>query len=169
VIREGQNAGRVIPAHSSWGTGCLTQEKNLVERHFRAARGSESEQVKGSLTWEDLTGEHVVVVLGDPGAGKTTEFEQQAQRIPGAVYLPIRTFLLLPLGEPRLRSETLFLDALDEMRASGNGRHEVLDRIIGRLAASCTSGTSKQAEQKSCLPPQCRRTKPGVGSRAYSR
>jgi hypothetical protein len=73
----------------------------------------------------------MVVVLGEPGAGKSTELEREAARNPGALFLSIRGFLRAP--DQDLQASTLFLDALDEMRASGGNQHEVLDRVIQRL------------------------------------
>ncbi len=106
------------------------EEKILVERRFRVPAGP-GEPQEAILTWKDLTSEHVVVVLGEPGSGKSTEFEEAGKQ-PGAIALPIRTFLRVLLDSADLRSKTLFLDALDEMR-SGPNRHEVLDSVIQRL------------------------------------
>lgn len=104
----------------------------FIERRFRWSRDRETGQAEESLTWEDFGQEQVIVVLGEPGAGKTTEFEHQAARESDANFLTIRKFLRLPLEDPQLRSETLYLDGLDEMRADGS-RHGVLDSIITRL------------------------------------
>ena len=59
------------------------------------------------------------VLLGDPGAGKTTEFEREAEALgDDAVCLPARDFLAL--AETRVAEwsgKTLFIDGLDEVRA----------------------------------------------------
>jgi len=106
------------------------EQKFLVERRFRLP-ASPGKARESTLTWEDLASDPVVVVLGDPGAGKSTELEREASRTPDAVFFSIRRFLRAP--DQDLQAGTLFLDALDEMRASGSNQHEVLDRVIQRL------------------------------------
>ena len=59
------------------------------------------------------------VLLGDPGAGKTTEFKRET-RVLGeeAEYVSARSFIRLDLeSHPEWRDKTLFIDGLDEMRA----------------------------------------------------
>jgi hypothetical protein len=73
------------------------------------------------------------VLLGEPGAGKTTVFEQEAQ---AAGFEPIaaRDFIVLDL--PEWRNWTLFIDGLDEMRAGGRGDGQrQFDAIRNKLDA----------------------------------
>jgi len=72
----------------------------------------------------------VVVVLGEPGSGKSTELEREAERTGGAL-LTIRKFLR-PVG-PETWSGPLFLDGLDEARASGSDRNSVLHDVVRKL------------------------------------
>jgi hypothetical protein len=79
-----------------------------------------------------------LVLLGDPGAGKTTEFKEEraALSVAGAeaCYLTARNFAWDIDSDPDLRNKVLLIDGLDEIRAgSGDGRAP-LDRIRRRLA-----------------------------------
>ena len=55
------------------------------------------------------------ILLGEPGVGKTTAFQIEAEA-PGGQYLHIEKFIHLDI-EPEWREKTLFLDGLDEVRA----------------------------------------------------
>ncbi|MEI7228704.1 hypothetical protein [Pectobacterium carotovorum] len=69
-----------------------------------------------------------IVLLGDPGAGKTHLFKQFAA-LQGAKYLTVRHFLS---GVPIDNQKTLFIDALDEKRSASNSS-DVVDDIVRRL------------------------------------
>ena len=70
------------------------------------------------------------VLLGAPGAGKTTEFQEEARRA-GARYVTARDFATL--DDPEWQGRTLFIDALDEMRAGSADGRTPLDKIRGKL------------------------------------
>ncbi|TXI81204.1 MAG: hypothetical protein E6Q44_05010 [Flavobacteriales bacterium] len=70
------------------------------------------------------------VLLGEPGAGKTSAFAEEATAT-GGLHLSIAEFLLDGLQE-ELRERTLFLDGLDETRASGAGE-SILLQVRARL------------------------------------
>lgn len=72
-----------------------------------------------------------IVVLGDPGSGKTTSFEQASALEPNAVFVSVRDFL--SLSSRRWRGKTLFLDGLDEQRAKSADGTSILDRIREKL------------------------------------
>lgn len=72
-----------------------------------------------------------VVVLGDPGSGKSTSFEQSAATEPNAVFIPIRDFLAFQAD--RWEGKTLYLDGLDEQRAKSVDGRGALDRIRAKL------------------------------------
>jgi len=75
------------------------------------------------------------VLLGDPGAGKTTEFEEEC-RILGnsAHYVTARNFVTLDIGTRReWRDKVLFIDSLDEIRAGAPDARVPLDLIRNRL------------------------------------
>ena len=75
------------------------------------------------------------VLLGDPGAGKTTAFEMECDALAdGAHLVDARDFIALdPEVHPEWRGKTLFIDALDEVRIGGHGTRTPFDAIRNRL------------------------------------
>lgn len=71
------------------------------------------------------------VLLGDPGAGKTTLFEQEAKDSNGH-YLSARDFLTFNRTD-EWQGKTLFIDGLDETRAGKDDARTPLDAIRGKL------------------------------------
>jgi len=70
------------------------------------------------------------VLLGDPGAGKTTSFEKEATNS-GGHYLSARDFLTF--NKPEWQNKTLFIDGLDETRAGKEDARTPLDAIRAKL------------------------------------
>lgn len=74
------------------------------------------------------------VLLGDPGAGKTTAFKNEEDAIDDAKYIPARDFITLdPSNHPEWHSKTLFIDGLDEVRAGSSDYRVPFDEIRRRL------------------------------------
>ena len=78
------------------------------------------------------------VLLGDPGAGKTTEFQREAAALGAdkALCRPARDFLAL--AETRAAEwsgKTLFIDGLDEVRAGSGDPRTPLDEVRRQLDA----------------------------------
>lgn len=77
------------------------------------------------------------VLLGDPGAGKTSEFRREVEALgAGALFLPVRDFLTF--AERRAdewSGRTLFIDGLDEVRAGSGDPRTPLDQIRKQLDA----------------------------------
>ena len=71
------------------------------------------------------------VLLGDPGAGKTTLFEQEAKDSNGH-YISARDFLTFNRAD-EWQGKTLFIDGLDETRAGKDDARTPLDAIRGKL------------------------------------
>lgn len=69
-----------------------------------------------------------IVLLGDPGAGKSHTFRDLAAAC-GGRYLTARSFLILPV---RNTGEVLFIDGLDERRA-GRGDRDTVDTLAAKL------------------------------------
>ncbi len=71
------------------------------------------------------------VLLGEPGAGKTTEFDQEAKAA-GTKLVSARNFV--DLGPPdSWQGKPLFIDGLDEMRAGAADGHDHFGAIRRRL------------------------------------
>jgi predicted NACHT family NTPase len=70
-----------------------------------------------------------LVLLGDPGAGKTHLFKEAAAR-EHAVFLKARAFLSTPAA--RMANRVLFIDGLDEKRG-GRGDRDTIDRMVEKL------------------------------------
>jgi len=74
------------------------------------------------------------VLLGDPGAGKTTAFEVESETVGDGLYVSARDFLTLNVdAHPEWREKTLFIDGLDEVRAGTDDIRTPFDAIRGRL------------------------------------
>ena len=67
-------------------------------------------------TFAEFENEDAIILLGDPGMGKTTLFRDAAK----ANYTTVRKFLIDP--HPAAVVEALFLDALDEYRTIASGQ-----------------------------------------------
>ena len=75
------------------------------------------------------------VLLGDPGSGKSTEFDQECSELAEeAELVPAREFLTWDLdSHPEWREKTLFIDGLDEVRAGQADARTPFDQIRARL------------------------------------
>jgi predicted NACHT family NTPase len=71
-----------------------------------------------------------IVLLGDPGAGKTHTFRECAARCRGR-YVTARAFLVTPAAK---FNGILFIDGLDEKRA-GRGDRDTVDALVEKLFA----------------------------------
>jgi predicted NACHT family NTPase len=71
-----------------------------------------------------------IVLLGDPGAGKTHTFRESAARC-GGRYVTARAFLITPAAK---FDGTLFIDGLDEKRA-GRSNRDTVDALVEKLFA----------------------------------
>jgi len=69
-----------------------------------------------------------IVLLGDPGAGKSHLFQAFAG-VEGGRYVTVRSFLATPVTD---KGESLFIDGLDEKRA-GRGDRDTVDALVGKL------------------------------------
>ena len=72
-----------------------------------------------------------IVLLGDPGSGKSHLFREASIDLNVRV-VTAREFLYAP---PRFAEATLFIDALDEKRA-GRGDSDTIDLMVQKLFAS---------------------------------
>ena len=83
----------------------------------------------------DFRTEPAYVLLGDPGAGKSTAFQAECDELgEKAVLVSARNFLTLDISRrPEWRERTIFIDGLDEIRAGESDARTPLDRIRGKL------------------------------------
>ena len=75
------------------------------------------------------------VLLGDPGAGKTTAFEREREALgTDGVVVSARDFLTFdPESRPEWHKGTIFVDGLDEVRAGASDARTPFDAIRGKL------------------------------------
>ena len=75
------------------------------------------------------------VLLGDPGSGKTTAFKSECEALKdGACLISARKLRKRDIDQhPEWRKETLFIDGLDEIRASTSDAITPFDEILAQL------------------------------------
>ena len=98
---------------------------------------AEQRQDEASKPLEDFRDAPAYVLLGDPGAGKTTAFEAECEAL-GEQACPItaRDFLTFdPHAHPEWLGKTLFIDGLDEVRAGSPDACTPFDQIRRNLDA----------------------------------
>ena len=102
-----------------------------------SAGNEDQHQEKESRPLEAFRDVPAYVLLGDPGAGKTTAFEAECEALGERAYLiTARDFQTFdPQSHPEWRDKTLFIDGLDETRVGANDARTPFDQIRGRLDA----------------------------------
>src|SRR5215471_13906895 len=76
--------------------------------------------------FRDFLSGHTIILLGDPGVGKTHLFQHAAQH-EGAAYTTVRQFVLFE-GE-NCAGKTVYLDALDESRSRSENKDTVAELV----------------------------------------
>ena len=79
----------------------------------------------------DFAGQANIILLGDPGAGKTHLFKEAAAA-EQARFIKARAFLNTPAA--MLQGQVLFIDGLDEKR-TGRGDRDTVDELVVKLFA----------------------------------
>ena len=98
------------------------------------AKDADQYQDKVSHPLEAFRDTPAYVLLGDPGAGKTTAFEAERKACTDGHRISARRFIRGHLDKhPEWRDKTLFIDGLDEVRAGGGDPRNLLDQIITKL------------------------------------
>ena len=102
-----------------------------------SAGNEDQHREKESRLLESFRDAPTYVLLGDPGAGKTTAFEAECAALrENACLITARDFLTFnPQSRPEWRDKTLFIDGLDETRVGANDARTPFDQIRGRLDA----------------------------------
>ena len=93
--------------------------------------GGERPSEQPSRPLEDFRQGHAYVLLGGPGAGKTSAFRHEAEDT-GGTYVTARDFTTFD-DRPEWHEGTLFIDALDEMRAGSSDGRTPFDSIRAKL------------------------------------
>ena len=93
--------------------------------------GSRDQSEQTSRPIEEFREEVAIVLLGAPGAGKTTIFRQEANQT-GGCYVSARDFITFS-DKPEWHDTTLFIDGLDESRAGVTDGRTPLDSIRSKL------------------------------------
>ena len=99
------------------------------------AKDAEPYQDKEPRPLEAFRDAPAYVLLGDPGAGKTTAFKAEREALgEQACLITARDFLTFdPQAHPEWLGKTLFIDGLDEVRAGSSDARTPFDAIRGRL------------------------------------
>ena len=84
-----------------------------------------------SVPLGDFAPSSCYVLIGEPGAGKTTAFRTEADAH-GGLYVSVRDFLAYD-DKPEWHGTTLYLDGLDEVRAGLVDGRPPLDRVRAKL------------------------------------
>ena len=104
----------------------------MTDRNVRqitpSPQGGEDQQ---SLPFSTFSEKENIVLLGDPGAGKSYLFRESSEEVGGRC-LTARAFLNIPAFLP---DAILFIDGLDERRAGRSDRGTV-DAIVQKLFAA---------------------------------
>ena len=102
-----------------------------------SAGNEDQHREKESQLLEAFRDAPAYVLLGDPGAGKTTAFEVECAALrENACLVTARDFLTFdPQSHPEWRNKTLFIDGLDETRVGANDARTPFDQIRRRLDA----------------------------------
>ena len=102
-----------------------------------SAGNEDQHRKKESQLLEAFRDTPAYVLLGDPGAGKTTAFEAECEALgEKACLITARDFLTFNLqSHPEWHDRTLFIDGLDEIRVGANDARTPFDEIRRRLDA----------------------------------
>ncbi len=102
-------------------------EMTRAVRQTNIAPDSPQDAVPRPFT--DFAGQANIVLLGDPGAGKTHLFKEAAAA-EQARFIKARAFLNTPAA--MLQGQALFIDGLDEKR-TGRGDRDAVDELVVKL------------------------------------
>ena len=108
----------------------------LIRRTCTIVDGDESrnEFERSSSSLEDYRDTPAYVLLGAPGAGKTKAFEKELAEHSNGHYVTARDFITFR-DKPEWHGATLFIDGLDETRASTGDGRTPLDAVRRKLDA----------------------------------
>lgn len=97
----------------------------------RLKQSPDGESDTGAVALDSLRSIPAWVLLGEPGAGKTSAFVKEVEAGNG-LYLTIAEFVEDDI-EDEWKNRCLFLDGLDEVRAGGTNESSILRRVRAKL------------------------------------
>lgn len=103
----------------------------LVTRRVRQVLPAAEDGQPREGEFADFLDHRLIVLLGEPGLGKSTEFKRAATGEADAEVISVGRFLSRPALA--MQDRTLYLDGLDEHRARTGGGRSVMDHILGKL------------------------------------
>lgn len=118
----------VIGNHRTLGLAMIDRRVRLVEPKLPDGDTDAGAPPDARDRLSDYEDRPNLVLLGDPGAGKTWSFKELSRQSSGH-YLTCRSFLNLPLAA---LPDVLFIDGLDEQRA-GPADNAIVDQIVRKL------------------------------------
>jgi predicted NACHT family NTPase len=120
---------RATAPRARWILTCGTMRRVSMDRTVRRIESTPSKAQQDELrpfsAYDDAAN---IVLLGDPGAGKTHTFRESAARC-GGRYVTARAFLVTPAVK---FDGTLLIDGLDEKRA-GRSDRDTVDTLVEKL------------------------------------
>ena len=118
-----------------------------------SAGNEDQHREKESQLLEAFRDAPAYVLLGDPGAGKTTAFEVECAALRENAYFRVITadeFLTYDVSDlpPEWREKTLFIDGLDEVRAGAQGESAFREirKLLRALDKPCFRLSCRQAD-----------------------
>ncbi|HAT51342.1 MAG: hypothetical protein HQL07_16860 [Nitrospirae bacterium] len=111
---------------------CPAPKDSPIVQRFFSRLDAAKDEANEPRPLSDFFSEAALVILGEPGMGKSTSFFQAARDEANAECLTIRRFLNKG-NLDGLNNKILYLDGLDEQRAGNVNGNDVLDAIIERL------------------------------------
>ena len=107
-----------------------------VPRTYTEVSDTDHNRPNKSRPLDAFRSKSAYVLLGDPGAGKTTALQVEEKAVDDAHFITARDFLTLNVdSHPEWREKTLFIDGLDEVRAGTADVRTPFDAIRERLDA----------------------------------
>lgn len=104
----------------------------MTDRHVKLISSTrDREETLTPLLFSDCQAERNIVLLGNPGSGKTHLFDASARQAK-AEFRTVRAYLNSP---EEWSEKVLFVDALDERRA-GRADDNIIDELVRKLFAS---------------------------------
>lgn len=120
----------VLDSRGLWKRAIALAEASTMTRTVRQTNIKPDRPQDGEpRPFADFGTARNLVLLGDPGAGKTHIFKEAAAA-EGARLIKARAFLAMPAS--MLTGQALFIDGLDEKRA-GRGDRDTVDALVTKL------------------------------------